>query len=976
MAEKLEIQRAVRFALLMGAAASTTLATQNAVAQEQDADEASSSLEQVTVTGSRIKRQDYEASSPVVTIGADVFSQAGTQQIEQVLNELPQLVPSVTTTSNNPSNGGQANVDLRGLGPQRTLVLVDGVRIVPSNPTGVVDLNVVPAAMIRSIEILTGGASSTYGSDAIAGVVNIVTRRDFEGVTIGTAGGLTAEDDGRTLSASLTLGGNVADGRGNVVVSLGWDEREAVFAGDREFSRVSRGARLQPLGSTTTPEGAYLATLANLPSQAAFDAAFGPGVANTGSIGFNSRTSVFSMTPVRGYAGDTTDPGFNPNAFAYNFAPVNYLQLPLERRQLAAFGRYSLAPQVESYARVFYTTYSADQQLAPTPVTCATATTPGCSVPAGNPLVPAALRSILASRPDPTAPFTFFKRTAEVGPRTSDNGYDSVHASVGLRGEFAAGERRFLWDVVTAWGRSERTEIQGGNVSRSALQRAYNDPNALAAQGCTNFDPFGPGSITPACARAIAVRATNVTTIEQENVVASGTGDVWKLPAGWIQAAAGVEYRRQTANFLPDQFLASGDVVGFNAQRPVAGVVQVREAFAEASVPLLAGLPAVHWLGLELGYRRSDYELAGGQDTYKAALDWAPLAAVRLRASYNRAIRAASINELFLPPTESFPQVSDPCWTGSPERSGPNAAQVLALCASQGVPAAFPQGNSQARSFVGGNPALAPEIADTYTLGVVWQQDVGDHRWRASLDAWRYRVSETIGFVGAGSIVSRCFNGLGANPGFDPGNVWCRGFARTPAGTITDVDALNRNLGRTNIDGIDLQLDWGAPLSAFGAGERWGRVTANLLATRWTKSEFQEDPQAPFVDVLGTINSIFATATPEWKATLQIGWQVADVDLTWNLRYVDGMRAVNTDALRSPATGTARPFTPAITYHRLTAAWSGWRGLSVLIGVDNLTDEDPPVYTNGTQAGIQSNTDPSTYDVLGRRWFVNARYAF
>jgi outer membrane receptor protein involved in Fe transport len=970
MSNRNEITRAVRHALVVSAMA----AAAPAIAQQPASTAGSVSLEEVTVTGSRIVRRDFEAASPVVTVGSELLETSGTKQIEQILNTLPQLNPNVTTTSNNPSNGGQANVDLRGLGTQRTLVLVDGVRVVPSNTTGVVDLNVIPGALIQNIEILTGGASSTYGSDAVAGVVNIITKRNFEGVQIDATYGQTAESDGMTMSGTLTLGGNLADGRGNMVMTLGYDEREEVLAGSRDFSRVSRGAQLQPLGSTTIPEGSYLATLANLPSQAAFNTQFGPGVPNTGSIAFNSPTSIFSMNPVRGFTGDTTDPGFNPNAYSYNFAPVNYLQLPLERRQIAAFGHYALSDDVEVYGKVLYTTYFANQQLAATPVTCAGAQV-GCSVPMTNPLIPAPLRTILNSRPTPGANFTFFKRTTEVGARSSNNNYDAAQAIFGVKGGFEAAERRFNWDVYGTYGRGERTELQGGNVSRSRLQSVLNNPNALSSQGCTNFNPFGTGSISAPCAAAIAVRATNVTQIEQENFVGSISGELFQLPAGWMQGAVGAEYRRQEANFRPDEFLASGDVVGFNAQRPVSGVVQVKEYFAEVSVPILDDIPAIDYLGVDLGFRYSDYDLAGGQNTYKAALDWAPLESVKVRASYARAIRAASIQELFLPPQENFPTIQDACWNGSPERTGASAAQVNALCASQGLPANFPQGNAQARTIIGGNPNLDPETADTYTFGVVWQPSFGEQSVRLSLDWWRYRLEDTIGSVQAGSIVSRCFNGLGANPTFDPNNEWCRSFTRTPAGTITDIQAINRNIGATNIDGIDLQVDYSLPLSVFGA-ERWGAISANLLATKQLTWEFQEDPQAPFVDILGTINSTFASATPELKAVLQLGWDVSDFTARWNMQYVDGMDAVNNNALRTPATGTAKPGTPSYTVHRLTVGWSGWRGLSLLLGVNNLFDEEPPIYTNTSQAGIQSNTDPSTFDVLGRRYFMNASYKF
>jgi iron complex outermembrane recepter protein len=336
MAEKLEIQRAVRFALLMGAAASTTLATQTVVAQEQDAEAASSSLDTVTVTGSRIRRQDYEASSPVVTIGADVFAQAGTQQIEQVLNELPQLVPSVTTTSNNPSNGGQANINLRGLGTQRTLVLLDGLRLTPSNASGAVDLNTIPSGLIESVEILTGGSSSVYGSDAISGVVNIRTKRNFEGVQFTVKSGVTAENDGRTQVLELLVGGNFNDDKGNAVFAVTVDDRDALLAGSRAFSSVQLGPNFRPQGSTTTPEGYIAWATTNRPTQGAYDTLFGPGISNSSAVGFNANGSVFSYTPVRSFTGDTSGPGLQSGEL---FVQLRAGQLPAAAARAQAVRR-------------------------------------------------------------------------------------------------------------------------------------------------------------------------------------------------------------------------------------------------------------------------------------------------------------------------------------------------------------------------------------------------------------------------------------------------------------------------------------------------------------------------------------------------------------------------------------------------------------------------------------------------------------
>jgi len=914
MTRNIDIARAVRRALIMSAVAAAAGASLPAAAQDQDQAEAPE-ITTVTVTGTRIQRQDYEATSPVVTIGANLLEQAGTVQLDTLLNELPQLVPSLTTTSNNPSaNGGagQAVVDLRGLGNTRTLVLLDGTRLMPTYTDGTIDLNQVPAALIENIEILTGGASSVYGSDAVAGVVNVVLRKNFEGVQLDADYGQTSESDGETLAVDFTIGGNFSEDRGNMVLVLSYDDRELILQGDRPFSQVAFGPDLLPQGSATIPEGRYDADLANLPDQAAVDAVFAgygvaPGAAaNDTTLGFNTNGTLFDIAGTENYLGPQFV-GFNPESFNYNFAPVNYLQLPITRRQIAGFGNYSLGEwqngSAETYVRLTYTTYEAEQQLAATPIT-------GLEVPVTNPNIPADLAAILASRPDPAAPFTFRRRTIESNERIATNNFDVMQGVAGIRGGFPLAQRDWNWDVFASWGRTETTESQLGNISFSRIQGLLQGED-LAGCAATDFNPFGLGNISPACARAISIRATNVVEIEQENAVASLSGPVFDLPAGPLQIAVGGEYRNTTAQFRPDEFLASGDVVGFNAQPPQQGRVGVNELFAELAVPLLAGLPAVSSLELELGYRYSDYNLAGSVDTYKGAVNWEILENLKFRGSYNRAVRAPSIFELFLAPQENFPGYSDPC--NAPSAGDPDARspQVLALCQSQGIPgaalASFEQPNPQVRTLQSGNRALDPETADTYTAGFVWQPQFGDAQLRTSIDYWRYDISDIIDAISANSSIGRCFNDVGANAGFDPANIWCQRFRRLPSGEITDVLEPQENLANLETDGVDLQIDFGMPL-----GETMGRLNVNFLVTRILERRFQEDVLSPFGEFEGTITTDVAEAFPEWKAMLNLGWGIRSFDVNYNVRYIDGLTVVNDDAIGSPDAGESRLYVDSI----------------------------------------------------------------
>jgi iron complex outermembrane receptor protein len=984
MSHSSNIRQAVRYTLAAAAFASAYAVP--ATAQTE--------LEEVVVTGSRIARADYDAASPVITLDQELFKLSGETQLETVLNSMPQLVPSITTTSNNPSNGGQANVDLRGLGTARTLVLLDGTRLTPSNNSGVVDLNTIPSALIQNIEILTGGASSTYGSDAVAGVVNVRMRQNFEGVQVNTQYGITDKSDGQTFLVEGLIGGNFADDRGNAVMALSYDSRDEVLAGDRGFGEVSLGAQLQPLGSGAVPDG-RIDWGTNSPSQAALDAVFGaygaaPGqVPPASAIGFNTDGTLFAFgrgtaaQPVINYRGNKNDPGFNPLSYSYNYGPVNYLQLPLTRRQIAGFASYDIVPDVaEVYSRIMYTTYNSDQQLASTPVTCG-GTLQGCALPITNPLIPADLRTLIESRATPGAALpasAFSRRYNESGPRVSENQYDVTQGLFGVRGSLP---NDWKWDVFSSWGRTQYTNLQGGNLSRSRLQAAYNNPAAYAAQGCAQFNPFGAGNVSPACANAVTIKATNIQENTQIQTLGSLSGSLYDLPAGPLQFAAGAEYRKNTGDFRPDQFLASGDVVGFNAQQPISGEISVTEGFAELAVPILKDLPGVNYLALDLGYRYSDYNLAGEHSTYKVALQWNPIESLKVRGSYNRAIRAPSIGELFLPQQENFPQYSDPCNFNSTFRTGPDAAAVTALCQAQGIPAAalptFTQLNPQARSFVGGNLDLEPETADTYTAGIAWQSRA-DNVWAsnlsASVDYWNYEIEDVISSLAVSSIIGRCFNQLDSNPTYDANNAFCQLFTRSTANFgVQDVVATNLNLAGLKREGVDLQVDYGLPLDAFGADAKWGNLSFNVLFTYLLTAESQETISSPWFDRVGTIGQTVASAFPEIKGRVATSWNVGDFMFRYTLRYIDGMDVVNNDAILSPSTG-AKPSVDSFMYHDISARWNANDMISVTAGVTNIGDKDPPIYTTSAQAGIQSNTDPSTYDVLGLRYFVNLGIKF
>jgi outer membrane receptor protein involved in Fe transport len=361
---------------------------------------------------------------------------------------------------------------------------------------------------------------------------------------------------------------------------------------------------------------------------------------------------------------------------------------------------------------------------------------------------------------------------------------------------------------------------------------------------------------------------------------------------------------------------------------------------------------------------------------------------VKLRGGYNRSIRAPNISELFLPVQENFPAATDPCSsaTSNPFRAGsnPDKAKVEALCVAQGIPAGslgtYTQPASQIKSFIGGDQTLKPETADGYSFGVVFQSE-SDSEWlrslNVSLDYYRIKIDDVINNLSTSSVIGRCFNQLNSNPTFDPSNQFCQLFTRQTTGNlgITDVVTITDNLSSWKGSGVDVNLNWGVPLSVFGASERAGKLDFKLLMTHLLSRSQQETNVDPFIERDGTISSTVGSSYPQNKGVLATFYTVGSWQFRYNLRYVDSLDVVNNDATLTASTGV-KPAVPTYLYHDLTAKWAINDMFALTGGVTNIADKDPPVYTTSSGVGIQANTDPSTYDVLGRRYFLNVTMKF
>lgn len=926
----------------------------------------------IVVTGSRIARKDFSSESPVVTVGRDILDAAGPSTIETTLNQLPQFAATAGSSSTSTARGGRSNANLRGFGITRTLVLTDGRRMQPSDPLGAVDLNTIPSALVENVEIITGGASAVYGSDAIAGVVNFRLRRNFEGFEIDAQQMITGHGDGRALDLSATLGGNFADGRGNAVLSVSFMDRQEVKRRSREFFRNG--------GVTAVlPSGLLLPDAANLPSQAAINAVFSRyGV--TDNIPRNSR---FSMNP-DGTLFTGTTPIYNfrwPEGGPYVISGGNVgvpigeaypLQQPLQRFSVFGKASYDLTDNLTAYTQFSYTHYTADQNL----YGRNQAITRDVYIPVTNPFLNDDMRAIMASRPDPDAPLLYYFQTGRLGPSLQQTTYNVSQITGGFRGDL--GILDATWDVYASYGRTEQDTVGGNYVDRAAFLSLIEAPDGGASICEGGFNPFIIAKPSLQCLDYLIRGIQERTTLEQINAEATLQGRLFSLPAGDARFAAGVGYRKNSYSFRPDATRLTGSLLTIPLSGPTDGSTNTKEAFVELLLPVLKDLPLIRRLDLSLAYRYSHYDTAGGVHTYKAGADWEIFRGLSARGGYQRAIRAPSAGELFQPSEQGATTVGrtvtgggDPCDITSAYRTGSNAAQVRALCIANGVPESVVDlhrfSGTNVQSNMSGNRNLKEETADTFTAGLVWRSQSSSPLLRnlsASVDFYDIKIKDAIGLITGEVIAQRCFNGQGnANPDYDPNNFYCGLIHRGSAGNFATITTPLLNLSGYRTQGVDFQVDW-----RINAGNI-GTFGINVLAAYVSKYSIQSLAGAPFVNYTGTIGNAQigdAISHPEWKTVTSFSFERGGTRLDLRWRWIEAMG-------HSANIGAANPISLGVksrSYFDLTASARISDAFQLRGGILNIADKQPPEWTG------ESATDPAIYDILGRRAFVGVNMKF
>ncbi|MBI0475477.1 TonB-dependent receptor [Sphingomonas sp. MA1305] len=936
----------------------------------------------VVVTGTRIRRADLVSNSPLTSVGAQELTWQGTNNIENALNRLPQFTPDANENVSNGSDG-TANINLRNLGSNRVLTLINGQRMLP---TQAMDVNFIPSAIVERVDVVTGGASAVYGSDALSGVVNFILRDHLDGFRldaqssiadhtndnsfvrsiVSARGYQTAPPhtfDGAKQDINASFGKTMLDGRLNITVYGGYRHTDPVLQSTRDVSACA-------LNSATT----------------------------TFSCGGSSNTPYGTFTPLAGpdagmkltnsVDGSKTWVPYVSSVYAYNYAPANYIQRSDERYNAGGFLHLKIAPQAEIYGSFMYMKDNSFSQVAPSALYFGQTYAVTCN----NPLLSASQAQALCG----TAAGTATTQNTLIGYRLSGSGalprrdslqHEDFRSMVGVRGDLGSG---FSYDVSVLRSAAHYDETYLNDVSVAKAQRALlavPDGNGGAVcqsvldgtdKSCVPVNVFQANAITTAAANYLYAPKSTRGRYGLNVISGSVTGDLGKLGITSPFARDGVgivlggEHRRETLLFTGDaQALEAGT-------QNSDGIIAVTEGFGEIEVPLVQDKPFFRSLTVNGGFRYSDYKnrqdstgFRSGYNafTYKGELSWQVAEPLRLRASYNRAIRAPNISELFSNLSLGNVNATDPCAGASPTAS-------LAACQLTGVTAA--QYNNrlviecpadQCTGQFGGNRGLKPEKADTYTAGIVLAPR-GGRNLSLSVDYFHIKVKDYIGSIDPNTTISQCFST--GSPYF------CGLFHRDPlTGSIFGtgyVVSTTLNTGYLQTSGLDLAANATVPVGRFG------KVNLDFIGTYLFEQATQPLPGGDSYDCKGLFGYSCGQPNPVWRHNLRLTWQPDEIaSLSFNWRFINKTK-LSTTSSNSYLTGAPDPIDERIapySYFDLTAAVAVNSNLTLRLGANNLLDKSPPALASGVLNLFgNGNTYPGVYDVLGRRIFAGATVKF
>lgn len=967
-----KVNKAVRLAIAFGAASAFA---GSAVAQqaEQD-DESSARVERIEVTGSRLKRTDFETGSPVTVIGRDSIDAGGFRNLGEILTTLNQADALGLTNVTNDTNGndGSQTISLRGIGSSRTLVLVDGRRWLALGG-GQVDISQIPVAAIDRVEILADGASAIYGSDAIGGVINIITRKDFEGLELDFSHGQNFEGDGESNTYGFTLG--VSNAKSNIMMNFSRVTQKAIGAGDREISSV-------PVAGTNLGLSAFgefgIFTVSN-PN-------FNPDLPVSST---NSRTVNVALRPDREIdglvPGDRTRDDFG-DLVPFNFAPQNYLLTPSERNAVFVKGSHELNDNLRAFAQFTYNQRKSNTQIAAVPITNF------FSGPQWQ--IPISADSVYNPFGEEIRGSGF--RMSPAGPRDRYQDYDTFFGTIGFEGDNEFAGRSVYWDVAYSRGESSRHSRGENYVNllnlRNGLGPSFVDASGnircgTAAAPIANCVPVnffnGVTGMTPEMVNYITYTQQSKTETGVSNLVGNVSTELFELPAGFVSAAAGFEYRTDTFNTIVDAIVAAG-LGSDNFTEPTKGEKEAEEYYLELAIPLLRDVVGAKSLELSIAGRSSKFTNSGfvgmnpvkesfSNDSIKVGFTYQPFDGLMIRGNYAETFRAPSVSDLFAGGSESFGAATDLC-SNSAVVSNPWATlspEEQARCLSLGVPAGgAPQQTSQVRQLLGGNPFLQPESGDTKTLGFVYTPDFVDG-FDMSVDWWKITLEDVLSSVAANTIVRNCIREGDATA--------CSFIERTNTGEIQTIRRSSFNLASIEIEGIDASFNYRL------ATDSYGTFGFNLNTTYTTSAKTTLGALSEAQSVVGQAEGAFGGPTWRLRSTAAVTWRMNDIDVNWSMRHTSSLtescvigeinagvcnNVVLNDA-GAPVAADSFNRIGSVVYHDLSAGYALPWNATVRVGTRNLFRKDPPFSLSAFANSFLQN-----YDIPGGTYFVTYRQSF
>jgi len=883
-------------------------------------------LDDVAVTGTRLRGFFGARAWPITRISREELRASGEHRLGDILQHLTFTggSPLNTQTSQRGQGGGLSRgietVELRGLGPERTLILVNGRRFVPggNGASGIVDIGMLPVAMVERIEVFKSGASVEYGADALAGVINIITRDAFDGVEVSAQSSITSRGDAETLTFNA-VAGRTFD-LGGFALGMAYTDQPSVSKGDRTFSRQ----RL---------------TLDGPDNRIVFDGSSAP---PSGQF----RTSLGRLTLIEGRDGAAPEDfrlfvDAGPDTDRFNFNPFEDLLQASER--LTAFGRgyWRVSPGLRVHAEALLHRRESSQQLAPLPFF--TTREQGVVVDAEN-----------VFNPFDETLTDVRRRMVEAGPRTFSQDNDAWRLVLGIDGQFG----QWFWDAAVNHGRNETDQRKSGELLddrlRAALGPSFRNTSGAARCGtplapvadCTPLNLFGgPGSISPGMLDFVGTRLEDTGFNEQTVFDFNLSGDLFMAPAGPVAAAAGFEWREERGVDRPDPQTQAGNTTG-NARALTRGEFDSREVYLEFGVPLLSGAPLARTMDLDLGARVVDFSNFGTESIFEVGLGWQPLEVLSLRGAWSESFRAPNVGELFGAQSQSNPIVNDPC-----SDFALLTAVEIERCIDQGVPGdgSFSQSGEETPELSGGNPDLSPESADIFTLGLSWQP-AGIRGMNVALDYYDIEISDGIGALGANTILGQCLATGAAQ--------FCEAIDREPGGAIRSVQARLQNIADETARGVDLELDW----ALHGARSTYHH---HLMLSHVIERELVAFAGADPLFGEGGFDQDNFGAVPEWRSQYRLDWRRGQWKLGYRAHFIGVVRERGDEVVP----GTVNRAGPVL-YHDIDAEWNAAPEWRLSAGIQNLTDIEPPFFANADEA----NTDLATYRALGTTFWLRVEF--